>query len=263
MKRLHLFEFEDFPWFPETLRNGITDYLSFVANKYDVYKPIIPIIQKGMKASGTKKIIDIASGGGGGVKLIQKHLKNDGLKINIVLTDLYPNLGAYEKLREESGGEITYVEETIDATEIPEHLNGFRMQLLSFHHFQPHMCKKILDNAVKNNVPIGIFELYERDLKNLISVILVPFYVLYLTLLMRPVKPLTLLFTYLVPILPVIIFWDGMVSVLRSYTTGELLAMAPSIDGDGYIWEAGKVSGASGDEITYLLGIPQSKTEEH
>jgi hypothetical protein len=49
MKRLHLFEFEDQPWFPRIVRDGMTDYLKFVANRFDFYKSVIPILAKGLQ----------------------------------------------------------------------------------------------------------------------------------------------------------------------------------------------------------------------
>ncbi len=48
MGRIHLFEFEDQKWFPTFLRNYGTDFLQFLSNKTKMYKPIIPIIEKGL-----------------------------------------------------------------------------------------------------------------------------------------------------------------------------------------------------------------------
>ncbi|MDG1762690.1 MAG: hypothetical protein P8H38_05490 [Flavobacteriaceae bacterium] len=51
MARLHLFEFEDLQWFPSTIRNYMTDFLQVVSNKFDFYKPITPILKRGVDAS--------------------------------------------------------------------------------------------------------------------------------------------------------------------------------------------------------------------
>lgn len=67
MRRLHLFEFEDFHWFPVFLRNYLTDFLQFIANRLDIYKPVIPLIEEGIANGKTNTIIDFASGGGGGL----------------------------------------------------------------------------------------------------------------------------------------------------------------------------------------------------
>ena len=67
MKRIHAFEFEDLSWFPRNLRDYATDFLQFGANTFDMYQPVIAVIEKGIQASGNNTIIDIASGGGGGL----------------------------------------------------------------------------------------------------------------------------------------------------------------------------------------------------
>lgn len=77
------------------------------------------------------------------------------------------------------------------------------------------------------------------------------------------------LFTYLVPLAPVLFAWDGMVSAVRTYTPEELLAMARGATDDaaggaagGYEWEAGRfeVDGPYGPmPTTYLVGMPTNR----
>ncbi|MEQ8425164.1 MAG: hypothetical protein RIA63_10680, partial [Cyclobacteriaceae bacterium] len=62
-----MFEFVDQPWFPDLLRNYGTDFLQFLSNKTKMYKPIIPILKEGLEKSNTTQIIDLCSGGGGGL----------------------------------------------------------------------------------------------------------------------------------------------------------------------------------------------------
>ena len=62
MKRVHLFEFEDQNWFPDLLINYGTDLLQFLSNKSKLFKPAIPILEKGLKRSKTNHIIDLGSG---------------------------------------------------------------------------------------------------------------------------------------------------------------------------------------------------------
>ena len=71
MKRKHLFEFEDQRWFPGFLRNYLTDFLQFVSNKFSIYKGIVPLLSETLTKSGNSTIIDLASGGGGGLVAAQ------------------------------------------------------------------------------------------------------------------------------------------------------------------------------------------------
>ena len=90
MKRLHLFEFEDLPWFPGFIRNYGTDFLQFVSNKFDLYKGITPLLVSKLKHAGKTQILDLASGGGGGLLTIGKKLKEEIPDLQITLTDYYP-----------------------------------------------------------------------------------------------------------------------------------------------------------------------------
>jgi hypothetical protein len=67
LRRIHAFEFEDIRWFPKNLRNYVTDFLQFVANVFDIYRNVMPIIEKGVESTGNNTVIDIASSGGGGI----------------------------------------------------------------------------------------------------------------------------------------------------------------------------------------------------
>ena len=89
MSRIHLFEIEDQKWIPSFLRDFATDFLQFGANKFDMYKGIIPIIEKGLKLGGSNKVNDLASGGGGGWTKILEHLKVSNPDIKVTLSDYY------------------------------------------------------------------------------------------------------------------------------------------------------------------------------
>ena len=64
------------------------------------------------------------------------------------------------------------------------------------------------------------------------------------------------LWTYPVPILPLVAGFDGTVSILRTYSPAELSTLAQAFP--AYSWEAGvqAVPGMPGG-VTYLIGIPK------
>ncbi|MCP5098221.1 MAG: hypothetical protein GY943_21950 [Chloroflexi bacterium] len=258
MKRIHLFEFEDLPWFPHLIREAMTDYLQFVADKFDIYKPIIHNLKKGLKQSNTQRIIDIGSGSGGGIVNIYNHLQAEFAELEITLTDLYPNLSAFQAIAAQTNGKINYWELPVDATDVPADLNGFRLQLLSFHHFKPEMAQRILQNAAENRAAIGILEAHERKWPYIITMLFSPLMVLLFTPFIKPFKLSRLVFTYLIPVIPLFVLWDGLVSILRTYTVAELRQMTDQIDPEDYTWEIGRLpeNGAAG--VSYLLGYPHS-----
>ena len=252
MPRIHLFEFEDLKWFPSFLRNYMTDYLQFISNKFDIYKPIAPIVEEGLAKSSTNVIVDLASGGGGGLLKLNEHLLENNPNIKIILTDYFPNQSAF-KLTADKYDNIDYISTPIDALNVLEGLKGLRTLFLSLHHFKPNQAAQILQNAVDSDSAIAIFEPQERNIKSLIFMLLSPINVLLLTPFIRPFKFGRILFTYLIPIIPILVCWDGIVSVLRTYTIKELNGMIKGLDNyENYIWKVDKVkSGPS--MVTYLL----------
>jgi hypothetical protein len=241
----------------------MTDYLSFSANLLNIYKPLLHIFKKGLEKSRGNTIVDLCSGGGGGILKIYEELKAEGLNVKIILTDLYPNINAFKHTKQVSRGNIDYSGKPVDAANVPAELKGFRTQLISFHHFKPEQAKQILKNAADSGVPIGIFEATERKIPNLIAMLFSPLLVLLFTPFIRPFKLSRLLFTYIIPAIPLFTLWDGLVSVLRSYTPEEMKEMAESVtpSGSAYKWESGREGKQA--KVVYLLGYPEALKKIH
>jgi hypothetical protein len=79
------------------------------------------------------------------------------------------------------------------------------------------------------------------------------------TPLIRPFRWSRLLYTYVIPIIPLVLLFDGVVSCLRTYRPQELREITKKLSGIAYQWEVGEYSRASGRvPITYLIGSPQA-----
>ena len=253
MARIHLFEFEDLKWFPSFLRNYGTDFLQFLANKTKMYQPIIPVIQKGIDKSENKQIVDLGSGGGGGLIWLNEELAKSNPDLKIVLTDYYPNISAFEYTEKQSDN-FEYIETPVDARNVPEELIGLRTMFLSLHHFKSEDARLILQNAVDSKNGIAIFEAQERSIPSLIAMFFSPITVLFTTPFIRPFKFGRILFTYLIPIVPLFVWWDGLVSSLRTYSVKEMQQLVDSIENkDSFDWEIKKVKSGPG-VILYLMG---------
>jgi len=126
------------------------------------------------------------------------------------------------------------------------------------HHFQPKDAKAVLQDAVANGQPIAVFEVLQRNGLTLVHAFLLPISVLLLTPLVRPLTWWRLLLTYVIPLAPLILLWDGVVSVLRCYRPEELRAMADELVGVPYHWEAGSYWRRSAP-VTYMIGYPTEK----
>lgn len=256
MRRIHAFEFGDLSWYPKKLENYATDYLQFASNTFGIYRCVMPVIEKGLASSATDTIVDIASGGGGGLVKIAEDLKRRIPHLKIILSDYHPNSDAFKETKAKQPGTFEYVEEPVNAMDVPKYLKGFRTHFNALHHFRPKDAKTILQNAIENNQPIGIFEAHQRDLKNVVRMLLSPVMVLLMTPFIKPFKVGRLLFTYLIPVLPLVILWDGIVSVLRTYTVTELKRLILELsNNERFDWEVDTAQGKQ-NSILYLLGTP-------
>jgi hypothetical protein len=87
----------------------------------------------------------------------------------------------------------------------------------------------------------------------------VPLRVLATTCQQRP-GLLRLLLTYLLPVIPIVITWDGVVSNLRTYSVEELRSLVADLDDPGYAWETGTAprKGLT-PPLTYLIGYPMAE----
>ncbi|HET6345286.1 MAG TPA: hypothetical protein VFH51_10145, partial [Myxococcota bacterium] len=78
----------------------------------------------------------------------------------------------------------------------------------------------------------------------------------------RPWRPRHVLWGAIIPVVPLTLTVDSVVSNLRTYTTDELRAIVAGIDAPDFVWDIGTapIPGA-GLHATYVLGWRQSKAE--
>lgn len=259
MKRLHLFEFEDLPFFPALLRDMMTDLLGMTIELARLYQPVVPLLARALQTTGEGAILDMCSGGGGPLPSLRRRLAKDyGLAVQVRLSDFYPNQGAFARIAAREGSGITFVPTPVDAMQVPPELPGFRTMFSCLHHFKPAQAEAILRDAWLRGRGIGVFEVTDRSLAGLAQVMMAPLSILFLTPLLRPLRFSRLALTYAVPIVPALFMFDGFVSNLRTYTQDELRAMTRSLQRDDYHWEIGQVRHPLlPTKVTYLLGLPQ------
>ncbi|RYY70985.1 MAG: class I SAM-dependent methyltransferase [Chitinophagaceae bacterium] len=257
--RKFLFEFEDLPWFPTILRESMTDYLRYMFTLTNFYEPITSDIIEAMKEAGSTHILDLCSGGGGPMQIIQRNLESKlGQPVPVTLTDKFPNTAAFQFLADQAGNKISFIPTPVDAAEVPGKLTGFRTIFSGFHHFDDELAKKVLQNAVDNKAGIGIFDGGDKNiLTALLIVILHPLAFFFLTPFFRPFKLSRFFFTYILPLVPLFTIWDGIISVTRLRSPKKLLQLFASVDDGNYHYTAGKRRNRWGMRVAFLIAIPR------
>src|SRR5437870_2203317 len=125
MRRFQFFELEDLPWFPPAIRDLATDYLHFMARRFNLHRPVVTLLRWALEQSSLTRVVDLCSGGGGPVLAVYEDLRASGIDVQFTLTDKYPNRTAFRRLAELHPSGMTYVAHSVDAAKVPPELVGF------------------------------------------------------------------------------------------------------------------------------------------
>lgn len=246
LPRLDVFEINDQSWWPNFLREKVQDALTLAwINKFPILQRIAPcdLVARVLAAVLQDRIsdyvyVDFASGAGGPTPFIERQLNRqlttEGKEeVQFVLSDISPHIHAWETASKKSEN-LHYIPKSIDASAAPpreqlfEHVprtegrGTMRLFSLAFHHFDDNLAKQILQNTIDTSDGFCIFELQQRNYSSLLTVfclwpmllLTTPFYYLH--------DPVCLFFTYLVPLVPIVIQFDGLMSMLRTRTPQEV-----------------------------------------
>lgn len=264
MRRKQLFELHDYDWFPRIWRDIVTDILSEFEVDTCIYAPVAGLLAPLIEREDEFAIVDLCSGGGLPVVTVLDAM-DEGLaaRVRVTLTDLFPNLPAFEEVSRRSGGRIDYSAEPVDATAVPEDIQGFRTFFSSFHHFDRDMALSILRDTVAKRQGIGIFEYTERRLFRKLYWWIVPLpWILWRTFSKRPRDRRRIFWTCVVPVVLLTFGWDAPVSCLRTYSVTELEELVRALGDCGYTWEAGVVDSCGPFRVTYLIGCPTPSVQD-
>lgn len=289
--RIHFFEIHEQEWFPDYLREKVQSCLTLF------WTIKLPVIQKASAAQSVAGIlsrvvndkirqytyVDFCAGAGGPTPTIEKELNSklnsstnkssqnsnstetteSNAPIQFVLTDLHPHIPDWTEIAKRNDN-ITFFSEPVDATKVPASLIGnnkkkiFRLFNLSFHHFDDKLGSDILENTLETADGFGIFELQERTIPSLFVIINLWLLLFFITPFYFWKSPGHLFFTYVIPIIPLVVVIDGCTSSLRTRTSAEVLALINerAIPTENWTFHSGKErhTWPSGN-LSWVIGI--------
>ncbi|KAM0425309.1 hypothetical protein ACHAPT_009365 [Fusarium lateritium] len=257
ISRMHLFEIDDQPWFSPSLRVIVQAILT---QTWSLNLPIPSTSPAQIAASKliqhldssllSLRFVDFCAGAGGPSPLLEQQVNtylrsSNREEVDFVLTDIHPNIAAWTRIANQNP-RITYDGQSVDASRAPERLTQskdgrsvFRLFNLAFHHFDDGLARCILKDTVDCNQGFAIFELQDRGILSFIADLLLPIGVIlsapYYALKWR--APSVFIFTWLIPIIPIVLIWDGIVSSLRTREPEEVEALLRSCGADASGWE--------------------------
>ncbi len=257
MSRLHLFEFNDSSWCPGFVRDSVVEVLGRVIAGGDIPESAAPVLARFISRAGIKRMLDLGSGTGLTTAAIVRaadDLGQDSMP-EVILSDL---MGGREAggVAEICNGHCRFWPDPVNAMAVdPAIAHDGRSFFCVFHHFRPDEAIKVITAAVDSGKAVIIMEPFPRNplylrvlyLPSLFAYLLNPFRT-------RRHRLLKFVFTFLVPLLPFIGLWDGLVSTTRIYDEEQLRAMAVAA-GPDYRWEFHRLSLGSFRELNFFMGF--------
>ncbi len=225
MKRKQITQIINVSWFPKFLKTLVAEFLSWFVVKVNATKPFIPVIEDVLNKTNHKRIINVEFNIGAGIETVKPFLKDDVTVDSIHIS----NFNTSEK--------------------------GVYLFVNSFHQLNSKKAKKILQNIVDSGNPIVVVEGNNDSLWQIVGMtVFVHLTVLFTALFVKPFRFSRIIFTYLIPILPIIIVIDGCIALLKLYNPTDLLELTSSLERNNYEWKAGKNDNGRGGKIMYLTG---------
>ena len=261
MKRVQLFEFEDFQWIPDSIRSSMTRLLTVLIKMMGIHHIVSQKVKVLISENNLEAVVDLGSGAGGAMPLIHKDIP----EIKMTLSDLFPNKTAIKYINTTSGKNLTYLESPVNATDFKSAPKGLKTMINCFHHMPPTQARSIVKSAFDTQQPFLIYEMAENKMPLITWIIMLPIsmvIMIIMVLFMTPfVKPLTwqqLVFTYLIPIIPILYAWDGQASMPRMYSMKDMDELLEGLSSDHYSWTKEPALDAKGKATgTFVIGLPK------
>ena len=259
-RRVQAFELLDSPRCPPAVRDGATDYLQFIIRTGNAYGPIATVLASTLASRGQTRIVDLCSGGGGPWPELRSALIAAGAPstVGVTLTDLFPNHDAFKTIAPRDP-HVRFDSESLDIERGAVRVEGMRTMFSAFHHFPPALAERVLRNLTSKGDEIFIAEVTQRSVRALSFMLFAPLVVWLATPFIKPFRLSRMVFTYLVPIIPFVVCFDGIVSCLRTYTPNELRELFSKLDDLHYDWTIAEAAGRGQLPVTYAIGVPKAR----
>ncbi len=223
MKRKNTFQFSNQKWYPEFLKNSMYEFMTWFVNKVGAAKPFLPVMEEALKHQNSIVSIDM-------------------------------NLGAgFETLAPYIDKEINVKHLSFENFNIDQ--KGVYVLVNSFHQLRREQAYNLLKQVSESGNSCVILEGNNDSLWQVFGMtVIVPLTVIFTAAFVKPFRIERLLFTYVIPVLPFVTFWDGFMALFKLYAPSDLDQLTEEIKSENYYWRSGKMDNNRGGKIIYLIG---------
>jgi hypothetical protein len=227
MKRKQVFQFSYQRWYPAFLKRDMYEFMTWFVGKVNAAKPFLPVISEGLQHAPIKRIINVDSKIGAGFETVKELISEKPEVVNLPI----------EKFNVTNQGLYIFVN--------------------SFHKFKPESARNYLNEIAKSRNAVVVVEGNNDSLWQVVGMtVFVPLAVILSAPFVKPFRVTRLIFTYLIPILPVVTMLDGFLALFKLYNPDDLNELVSAIPEKNYVWKSAKADNGRGGKIMYLIGWP-------
>ena len=228
MKRKHVPQISNATWFPPMLRRCMHEFMTWFVGKVNAAAPFLPVIEEGLQHAD--KIVAIKAEVGAGFETVDPLIDANIERISVPMKAFQAEA------------------------------DGLYLLINSFHQLNPQEALALLKEVSEKRQPIAVLEGNNDSLWQVVGMtVFVPLSVLLTAPFVKPFRLQRIIFTYLIPILPLVTLIDGFLALFKLYAPQDLDELIQPIKSDDYVWRSGKMDNGRGGKIIYLLGYPVGK----
>ncbi len=223
--RLQLFEFGDLSFPPKVYHEFLRSFMGLLYRKLKIHHLWIEPLNNFIK-NDNNMLHDPCAGSGEVNLYIKNEMNKAKLEFKFILSDIMTDTvplfaKTINNLKDEN---IYYIEQSVNLLDFQNNENYSKVFINSFHHFTPSQVSKILEEHFKIKKDIIVLEYCQRSLMSFLSMIAGPLLslILFPFIIKRKHFFSAFVFVYLLPIIPLMLLWDGIISSLRTYTKKDL-----------------------------------------
>lgn len=206
------------------------EFITWFVNWVHAAKPFLPVINEGLEHESS--IVAIQMDVGAGFETLQPLLKKEVEVQEVSLT----NFNTDKK--------------------------GLYVSVNGFHQLNKTQALDLLNKVSASGNSIAIVEGNNDSLWQVFGMtVIVPLTVLLSAPFVKPFRWTRILFTYFIPILPLVTFMDGFIALFKLYAPEDLNELVSEVKTADYYWRSGKMDNGRGGKIIYLIGYPMKKME--
>lgn len=222
-------EFHEHPLCPAVIRDGLTDFLAFFAEYSGLRRAVYRRLASLVAEIGGSKVVELCGGSGFSAFHMSRRLEDLGCgQVAVKVTDIRANAN-WGGLVAASDGRLSARQ--VDALTALSEEDGVFVMFAALHHFSPRCISSLAEAAAARGKTALFVDYFSRGRAvDLFPLFTGPLLMLFTAPLVYPFSWRRLFLTWIVPVLPAILFADTALSLMRAYTVSELKEIAQSAE---------------------------------